>query len=109
MERKIEGKTGEERKCVRGALERDRCERGTRDTAKGGREDGLRTHSSHMSVVSGLWAEMDRARKEGGRGAMKGGPVFNSARNCVKGRCASIEPSGERDREKYVKSSTSAT
>lgn len=53
-------------------------------------------HSSHMSVVSGLWAEMDRGRKEAGGGVMKGGPVFNSARNCVKGRCASFEPSGER-------------
>lgn len=49
-----------------------------------------------MSVVSGLWAEMDGARKEGG-GVMKGGSVLNSARNCVKGRCASFEPSAEKD------------
>lgn len=50
----------------------DRCERGMRDTEekRGGRE-GERgwtaTHSSHMSVVSGLWAEMDGGRKEGRR------------------------------------------
>lgn len=69
-----------------------------REEERGGREDGLRTHSSHMSVVSGLWAEMDRGRKEAGGGVMKGGSVFNSARNCVKGRCASLRPSGERDR-----------
>lgn len=36
---------------------RDTKERGE------GREDGARTHSSHMSVVSGLWAEMDGGRK----------------------------------------------
>ena len=48
---------------------RDRCERGMRDRIKreGGREDGLHTHSSHMSVVSGLWAEMDRGRERGRR------------------------------------------
>lgn len=40
-----------------------------------------------MSVVSGLWAEMDGGGKEGG-GVMKGGSVFNSARNCVKGLAA---------------------
>lgn len=51
-----------------------------------------------MSVVSGLWAEMDGGRKEGGGVVMKGGSVFNSARNCVKGRCTSFKPSGERDR-----------
>lgn len=60
----------------------------------------LRTHSTHMSVVSGLWAEMDGGRKEGGRGeVMKGGPVFNSARNCMKGPMRpSLRPGGERDR-----------
>lgn len=40
---------------------------------------------------------------------MKGGSVLNSARNCAKARCASIEPSAERDREKYGKRSRSAT
>lgn len=50
-----------------------------------------------MSVVSGLWAEMDGGRKEGGGGVMKGGSVFNSARNCVKGRCVCFGPSDKRE------------
>lgn len=53
------------------------------------------THTPHTCqwlVVCGLrWME-------GGRGVMKGGSVLNSARNCVKGRRASFEPSGERGR-----------
>ena len=54
--------------CVVGR-EREKREKerdGRGETEKeGGREDGLRTHSTHMSVVSGLWAEMDGGRKEG--------------------------------------------
>lgn len=51
-------------------------------------------HTCQWLVVCGLrWME---GGKEGG-GVMKGGSVFNSARNCVKGRCASFEPGGERE------------
>lgn len=63
-----------------------------------------------MSVVSGLWAEMDGGKKEGG-GVMKGGSVLNSARDCVKGPDAPLSSLSVREtvREKYAKSLSSAT
>ncbi len=58
-----------------------------------------------MSVVSGLWAEMDGGRKEGG-GVMKGGSVLNSARDCVKGPDAHLSSLSVREtiHEKHAKS-----
>lgn len=83
---------------MRRALAGDRCEQGMRDIGKRAgtgeveRMDCVHTpHTCQWLVVCGLrWME-------GGRGVMKGGSVLNSARNCVKGQCASFEPSGERD------------